>query len=509
MPCRHSRLLMIIAIGLLVGLLASAAAQSTQAAAPSSSTGAASAPAAPATSAPAAPASATPTYATPAPAASVPATPAPAHSSAAPAATPDNAAAKLAEKRRETILYGIDSEIIDLLGSLDREKDGEFNADLLSLFTQSTNDKLRVTILGLFADLKWNGAEKTAIDLVTNRDSESTPLVYGALSYLAAIRSKQALSFSSVLVKEDNKSLLPALIDLMGRAGGAPEEAQLLSWFDSDNFDQNLREDTIKALGEIGSAKAAAKLDSIVEDDQEPMPSRVFACQSLAKIKDPVSVPSLIKAANGGDPYVRAAAVEALSHFSTPQSDAAIVQALRDSVANVRIAACKAAGSRGIASAFPFLKYKATSDPSSPVQIEAYKALAQLGGPAFSFLRSRIGDEKESYEIRALCFGLLASKDPGGSMPLLEKTLTAAAADTDRSLYTDFARAVAYATDAPQAGPLAKIFLADKDYLIRIAAVDWARNSKVTAFKPILADLAKNDPSGVIRRSAAAVLASL
>ena len=488
MPYRYAALVAVLMLCLLAAGLSSAVAQTA------------------ATPAAATPAAATPA-ATPAPAAKPATAPAAATTAATTAAVDEKA--KLAERRRETILYGIDSEIIDLLGSLDREKDGEFNADLLNLFTQSTNDKLRENILGLFADLKWNGAEKTAIGLVSNRDSESGSLVYGALSYLAAIRSKQALSFSSVLVKEDDKNLLPALIELMGRAGGAPEEAQLLSWFDSDSFDQNLREDTIKALGEIGSTKAAAKLDSIVEDSQEPMTSRIFACQSLAKIKDPVSVPSLVKAANGGDPYVRAAAVEALSHFSSPQSDAAIVQALRDSVVNVRIAACKATGSRGIASAFPFLKYKATSDPSSPVQIEAYKALAQLGGPAFAFLQTRVKDEKQSYEVRALCFGLLASKDPGGSMPLLEKTLTAAAADKDRSLYTDFARAIAYATDAPQAGPLAKIFLADKDYLIRIAAVDWARNSKVTAFKPILAELAKNDPSGVIRRAAAAVLASL
>jgi HEAT repeat protein len=419
-----------------------------------------------------------------------------------------DAAAKIAQKRRETILYGIDSEIVDLLGTLDREKDGEFNADLEALFGQSTSDTLRATILRLFSDLEWKGAEKSAMAIVTDRDMNSTSLVYGALSYLAAIRSKNALSFSADLVKEDNKKLLPALIRLMGRAGGAPEEAQLLSWFDSDNFDQNLRDDTIKALGEIGSAKAAAKLDTIVEDSEASMPSRVFACQSLAKIKDPVAIPSLVKAANGDDPNVRAAAVEALSTFVSPQADAAIVQALRDSVVNVRIAACKAVGTRDISSAFPFLRYKATSDPDNAVRMQAYKSLALLGGPAFAFLRERLEDSNEGYDVRALCFGLLASKDPAGSMQLLQTRLIAESAAKDRTLYTDFAREVANASDAPQAGPLAKILLADKDFLIRIAGVEWIRKNKAIAFKGELETLSKNDPSGVIRQRAAEALSS-
>lgn len=424
------------------------------------------------------------------------------------AAAPMDATAKIAEKRHETVLYGIDSEIIDLLGTLDREKNGDFNADLQTLLDQSPSNTLREAILSFFSDLEWKGAEKSAISIVTDRDMNDTSLVYGALSYLAAIRSKDALRFSADLVKEDNKKLLPALIRLMGRAGGATEEAQLLSWFDSDNFDQNLREDTIKALGEIGSAKAAAKLDTIVEDSEASMPSRVFACQSLAKIKDPVAIPSLIKAANGDDPNVRAAAVEALSNFTTPEADTAIVQALRDSVVNVRIAACKAVGTQGISSAFSFLRYKATSDPENAVRIQAYKSLALLGGPAFAFLRERLQDTNEGYEVRALCFGLLASKDPVDSMNLLETRLAAESTAKDRTLYTDFAREVANASEAPQAGPLATILLADKDFLIRIAGVEWIRKNKAVAFKAELESLSKGDPSGVIRQRAAEALSS-
>jgi hypothetical protein len=140
--------------------------------------------------------------------------------------------------------------------------------------------------------------------------------------------------------------------------------------------------------------------------------------------------------------------------------------------------------------------------------MQAYKSLALLGGPAFAFLRERLEDSNEGYDVRALCFGLLASKDPAGSMQLLQTRLIAESAAKDRTLYTDFAREVANASDAPQAGPLAKILLADKDFLIRIAGVEWIRKNKAIAFKGELETLSKNDPSGVIRQRAAEALSS-
>jgi len=425
----------------------------------------------------------------------------------APSAPAPDDSAKMAQQRRDTIQYGIDSEIINLINTLDGEKNGDFNADLATLLAESRSPKLRSAIVGFFADLQWNGAEKSALSIVADRDLNDPGLVFAALSYLAAIRSKEALRFSTDIVKEDNKKLMPAVVRLLGRAGGAAEEDQLLAWLDSDSFDQNLKEEAIKALGEIGSAKAAARLNKLIEDPEGSKMSRIFACQSLARIKDSSSVASLVKAANGDDPNVRAAAVEVLAAFSTPEADSAIVQALRDSFVGVRLAACKGVGSRKIASAFPFLRYKATSDPEEAVKTEAYRSLALLGGQAFSFLLERVQDQSESDVVRALCFGLLARKDPG-SIHSLAVVLTKESASNDRALYTSFAREIANASDAPDAGSLAMLLLGDKDYLIRIAGIEWIRKNKAGALRPQLEQLAKSDPSEMIRKRAADALAS-
>ncbi len=384
---------------------------------------------------------------------------------------------------------------------------------------------MRATILDFFASLAWNGAEKPALGIVDDRDNQDVDLISSALLYLAAIRSKEALRFSDALIKEDNKKLLPALVQLMGKSGGEPEETLLLAWFDGDSTTPALKEEVIKALGEIGSAKAAERLGKLILDGTAGKAERMFACDALAKIKDGSSVDGLVKAANDADPNVRTSAVQALGVFaggSGAPSDAAkgaIAEALRDSYYKARIAACQAAVAGKVAQALPFLRYKAQSDPVQAVRSEACRSLAGLGADSigsasdgldnpFVFLRARLEDTKEDESLRALCFGLLCRYDPAGSLPTLEARLKAEAAEKDRSFYTALAREVANADKAPGIGVLAHVLLSDKEYLIRIVAIEWILKNKAVDLKPDLELLAKDDPSDMIKKRAVAALKS-
>jgi hypothetical protein len=433
----------------------------------------------------------------------------------------EDQATKLEAQRRDTIRFGIDSEINDLVTSLTTEKDGRYNDDLLSLLKSSRSAKLRVNVLDFLASLEWKGAETLALGIMENRDNSDGDLVFSSLTYLAAIRSKDALKYSEALVKEDNKKLLPALVRLMGRSGGEAEEKLLLDWFDGDSATPTLKEEAIKALGDIGSSKAAERLGKLVQDSQAGKAARIFACASLAKIKDPSSTSPLVKAANDSDPNVRAAAIEALGAFAGAPLAAgeeardALVQGLRDSFPKARIAACKAVASANVTAALPFLKYKARSDPERAVRIESIRSLALMGSAAasendsFAFLREMLEDKKESPELRSLCFGLLARYDPAASMSVLASRLQAEAAEKDRTFYTALAREIANADNAPGVGKLARIILADKEYLIRIAGIEWARKNKAADLKADLEGLVANDPSDAIKKRAADALKSL
>ena len=276
----------------------------------------------------------------------------------APPATPDPVAGRL-----RTIRYGIESELLELFKSLAAEKESRYDAEILALLGSSTSPRLRLAALDLFRSLSWDGAEEEALRIVEGRDGENPQVVAAALGYLAEIRSKKALDFAKAIIDENDKTLLGPLVTLLGRAGSDKEEAILLAWLESDTPSPALRESSIKALGDIGSGKAGEKLVAILDNASAPRFERVFAAEAIAKIGWNKGLPSLVKAANGEDTTVQAAAVEALGSFEGAESDTALIEALRSSYAKSRIAACKAIAKRKLLLALPNLEYKVTSDP--------------------------------------------------------------------------------------------------------------------------------------------------
>lgn len=408
--------------------------------------------------------------------------------------------------RLETLQYGIDSEVVDLIRTLDAEKEAKFNDALLLLFQKSRNVKIRTAVLSFFGDLETRLAEADAADIVATRDRQDSGLVAASLQYLAQIRSKAALAYAAAIIKDNDKKLLPALIRLIGRAGGPDEESLLLDWMGTDAPSEELKQSAIDALGEFGSSKAADKLMKIVEDSNQGKATRMKAAAALGKIKDERAIASLVIAFNGEDPNVRQAALSALAEFSSEESRTAVLSGLRDSSLLVRSVACKACGKLRLQEAVPALKYKAQNDPEKAVKSEALKALAEIGDrAAFDFLQAYLSESKNDSSLRIAVFGLLSRKDPS-ALPLLEARLSAEAKEKDRAFYTALAREVANAQDAPGIVSLARILLRDSDYLIRVSALEWARKTRVADFKDDLALAAEKDPSEYIRKRAVEIL---
>jgi HEAT repeat protein len=410
-------------------------------------------------------------------------------------------------RRTATIRYGIESELLDLFKTLVSEKEGRYDDEILALFKKTSSAKLKIAILDLYRQLAWKGGEDEALAVVKGRDNQDQNLVAGALDYLAELRSKRALEYSKTLLDENNKAYIVPLIRLLGRAGGPAEEEILLGWLKGDAPTQQQREAAIRALGDIGSDKAADSLMKIVEDPAAQRFERVYAAGSLAKIGRKSALASLIKAANGDDPTVQAAAIEAIGSFSGPEAETALVEGLRDSFPKSRIAACQALAKLRLASALPNLEYKASNDPEKTVKTEALKAIGEIGGKeAFAYIETVVADKKADAGLRVTGYGILARKNAAGSLASLSSLLLEEGKTVDRLFYTALVREIAGASDAPDITQLAKILLSDKDYLIRLGGLEWAKATLSPDIRTTLADLAAKDPNEAVRKKAAEIL---
>lgn len=82
----------------------------------------------------------------------------------------------------------------------------------------------------------------------------------------------------------------------------------------------------VEVIKKIGHANIAA-IDRLLEDDNEDI--RVYACEIMASMKDPETIPFLIKALNDGTENVKNAAVIALGEFNDERAAKALLGMLQ------------------------------------------------------------------------------------------------------------------------------------------------------------------------------------
>jgi hypothetical protein len=66
------------------------------------------------------------------------------------------------ERTRQTLLYGIDSQVLDAVKSLKASKDSSFTRELAQILTESLSVDVRVAVLDLFQDQKVKDGEGKA-----------------------------------------------------------------------------------------------------------------------------------------------------------------------------------------------------------------------------------------------------------------------------------------------------------------------------------------------------------
>jgi HEAT repeat protein len=418
-----------------------------------------------------------------------------------------DAAPSVSEKRRATLKFGIDQDVKDLLKALDSEKNDEFNNDILEILSKTRNLGLKRSIFDFFNSRQWKGAELQAVDVIKNRGLEEESIVIGALNYAAAIKSQQALSAAQDIFTEREAALMPSLIKLSGRAGGAEEEKRLLAFFENEECTEANKQDIVLALGDIGSQASVEFLIKLVEDSNGKKFMRMYACDSLARLGKVEAVPALIKAANDADPNVRVYAVSSLGKFDSKESKEMIIEALRDSYDGVRIAAAKSVGSLKISDAEEFLRYKAENDKTVKVKEESFKAMAEIGSDgSFAFLADFLKNRKNNDGLRVLALNLLLAKKRSSAYPVIRETIAAESKEKLLSLYQRMAKEVAE-SESPELGDVAMQFLNSPDFIVRLYGIAWAKKNKAPALKPRLEEL-KSDKVEAVKKQASAALES-
>jgi HEAT repeat protein len=338
----------------------------------------------------------------------------------------DNAEAiqSLTDERREILLYGIDSQVLELIDDLREERDTSLIGEVYAAFKMTRNPRVKASILSFLQEMEFRGADEDALAIVEDFDDRDPELLLSAVRYLSDGASPEHATALKPLLESQNLEVVRAAVKAVGLAGGEGTGELLLSYLEDRDFPERIKPEIILALGDLKDPSVIPALVDILENTGEESTWRRYACASLGKIGDPSVLPVIESVLFDEDANLRAYAVGALRYFDTDDIVPMLIAGLKDSFWRVRVSAAQGLGEKRAVQATPILIFKAEKDPEMNVRQQAVRALGEIADTeAFEFLRSYYERDVTPLGLRILAAEILAEKNLSESLEVFKKVI--------------------------------------------------------------------------------------
>jgi HEAT repeat protein len=316
---------------------------------------------------------------------------------------------------RETLKYGIDSEVIEVIKKIQSEKRKGFEELLSEVLNRTINTEIMERIFSLFEETGAEAGVERADEILNNYRDWKESLVAGAMSYRASLEEHETAAFRDTLyliAREGNDRLAARAVKSIGALTQQEDETAqadfLMELYDDSRTPAQVKEQILLALGEIKAAEAAEMLADIVRDEYEDLIFRQYAVHSLGKLGDKEYLPVITEALASDQALLRAYGAAALENIEGEEATKLLMEALRDSFWRTRKSALETLGKRKAEAAVPIITYKARKDPEKVIRMEALKALGNIGSPdAMEFLKETFINPKIPADLRLEAFRYL------------------------------------------------------------------------------------------------------
>ena len=308
---------------------------------------------------------------------------------------------------QQTLKYGIESEVSDILSILHRERISELSAEVEALFLANFSDSLLIAALRYFERIETYLINHHVTDILTEHRQHSEGLVLQGLYYLRnAPPSLSADTLATIrsLTAAEMPAVARAAVDALAAHGNSSDVALITDLLTDYDTADDVRGGAIIAIGELGMTGNLSDLYRVLEDEQERSYLRQYAATSIGKLAQPDSADILIRFSSHGDARLRATVIEALSAYQTERVTAILNSALRDANDLVRLAAIRAFYTRKITpDALDTIQYKAIRDPNPEIQRESIAILVrEQSGAGARYIREQItGDAPLPFSVHA------------------------------------------------------------------------------------------------------------
>lgn len=340
------------------------------------------------------------------------------------------------ENNRNTIKYGIPSEISTLLDDLIKNDDPRFTDEIYDLFQITQSTALKERILKYFTKLEDPCLEDFAVSLLNDPYDEKNEVVKAAFQYISSVKTVAAIPAVITLIESENENYFTDAIAALGDIGTASEALFLVEYLERPDLSDAQRQNLMRTCGKMHAIETWPKLVEVLENDDENVFVRMYAAEALGLMKTEKSVPVLVKEFTATDPNFRQYIIKGLLNFpDVLEAKAVILQGVRDEHWKVRQESIKAVQEMDMKEASPYLIYRAKNDSEKVIKDCSFEAIAKLNtAEGNEFLISQLQDKKNSDANKSKVVEVLLKEGNTGEKEILELAASTLEDDKHKTL---------------------------------------------------------------------------
>ncbi|WP_443738293.1 HEAT repeat domain-containing protein [Treponema sp.] len=283
------------------------------------------------------------------------------------------------KENADTLKFGMEDDIIDLLNDFVKNEDVRFVDEVYDLFYVTKTIAVREKILEYFTKFKDPCLENFALEILDDPYEQKKSTVDTVFKYIQAVKTKEALPAVLKLVESEDENYFTNALTTLGEIGGSKEAVFLSEYLEREDLSLAQRQQLVKVLGKIKAVETYDKLVEMAQDEDENTFIRMYSAEAIGSMEKKEAVKVLVKLYEDKDPKLRCSVVKGLSNFKeNDEAKKTVIEAIRDSYVTVRLEAIEACKKNDYKEAVPYLVYRLEKDKEDSVKKKCYPAIACL-----------------------------------------------------------------------------------------------------------------------------------
>lgn len=394
---------------------------------------------------------------------------------------------------KNTIKYGLPSEINELLDDLLKNEDPRFTNEIYDLFQVSKNPQIKEKVLKYFTKLEDPCLENYAVEILIDPYDTKNEIVKAVFQYVSKVKTVEAIEPVVELIKSENEDYFNDAISTIGEIGSEKEAVFLVEFLDRDDLSDAQRQTLMRTCGKMHAIETWDKIVEILENEDENSFVRSYAAEAIGLMKKEESVPILVEHFASTDPNLRQYVIKGLINFpDIVEAKATLLQGIRDEHWKVRQESIRAVKELKLQEAVPYLTYRVEKESEKVIQNESYSAIAALNSSEGNeFLINQITNKKVSDAKKQKVVEVLLKEGFAGEKEILELAKEVVEDDRRKSLRYAIGKELAKnPKDSYQ--EICLMYLNSKDSTTQNLGLDMYKNKKFAAAEPKMQEIAKD-----------------